>query len=110
MMNYLKIKKLRAGLILAAVLFSISACATVGQDFPDTQLSSIQMGITKISDIRQRFGQPWRVGVENSLRTWTYGQYKYSLFSAAKTKDLVVRFNPNGTVASYAFNTTEHQE
>ena len=40
-------------------------------------------------------------------RTWTYGKYKWSAFGEAETTDLVVRFNQDGTVSSYVYNTTE---
>ena len=53
------------------------------------------------------FGDPWRTGIEDGKRTWSYGRYRYSLFDDAETTDLVVRFNKDGTVSSYVFNTTE---
>ncbi len=49
-----------------------------------------------------------RVGIEDGLRTWTYGRYRYRLFGRARTEDLVLRFDAQGVVASYTFNTTEH--
>ena len=60
--------------------------------------------------IRAIFGQPWRIGIEDGLRTWTYARYRYALFSAAETEDLIVRFNAQGIVVSYSFNTTETGE
>jgi hypothetical protein len=56
------------------------------------------------------FGSPWRVGIEDGRRTWTYGKYRYRLFSETSTQDLVVRFDDKGIVVSYTFNTTEHKE
>ncbi len=53
------------------------------------------------------FGEPWRTGIEDGKRTWTYGKYKWSAFGEAETTDLVVRFNQDGTVSSYVYNTTE---
>jgi hypothetical protein len=53
------------------------------------------------------FGEPWRTGIEDGKRTWTYGKYKWSAFGDAETTDLVVRFNQDGTVSSYVYNTTE---
>jgi hypothetical protein len=56
------------------------------------------------------FGSPWRVGIEDGQRTWTYGNYSYVLFSEKKAKDLVVRFDDRDVVASYTFSTTQHNE
>jgi hypothetical protein len=53
------------------------------------------------------FGAPWRTGLEDGQQTWTYGHYKYSLFSREKTRDLVVRFDEKNVVVSYTFNSTE---
>jgi hypothetical protein len=52
------------------------------------------------------FGEPWRTGLEDGQRTWTYGYYKYNLLGASQTRDLVVRFDDAGTVRSYTFNST----
>jgi hypothetical protein len=53
------------------------------------------------------FGDPWRVGVENGQRTWTYGLYRYSVFAPARTRDLKIRFDSSGAVASYTFDSTD---
>jgi hypothetical protein len=82
----------------------------VGHDFPVAYVSSIEKGTTTQADIKNRFGEPWRVGVEDGQTTWTYGKYKYRLFGQPSTTDLVVRFNTSGVVASYSFSTTEYDE
>jgi hypothetical protein len=100
--------------LLLFVAFSMVAllagCATVGKDFPAGQVTAIQIGKTTREEVREVFGAPWRTGIEDGRRTWTYGKYKYSLFAPARTQDLVIRFNDEGKVVSYTFNTTEHQE
>jgi hypothetical protein len=96
--------------IIVLLFFTIAGCFTVGHDFPVDQVSIIKIGKTTQEDIRSMFGSPWRVGLEDGQRTWTYGKYIYSAFSEAKTQDLVIRFNDQGKVASFTFNTTEHQE
>jgi len=94
--------------LLGLMLFA--SCATVGSDFPSEQVDGIQIGKTTQAEIQEMFGSPWRVGVEDGLRTWTYGKYKYRLFGESNSKDLVVRFDENNVVVSYSFNTTEHGE
>jgi hypothetical protein len=103
------LRNLLLGLVAIVMLFSVS-CATVGRDFPVDRVSDIRIGETTQKEIRAIFGPPWRVGIEDGQRTWTYGKYRYRAFRAASTQDLVIRFNERDVVASYTFNTTEHQE
>ncbi|MBE01743.1 outer membrane protein assembly factor BamE [Marinobacter lutaoensis] len=93
--------------LLALMLAVLAGCATVGRDFPTHNVDQIRIGETTRADIQAMFGEPWRTGVEDGQRTWTYGRYRWSAFGEAQTTDLVVRFNDDGTVASYVFNTTE---
>jgi len=87
-----------------------SSCATVGKDFPVTEVTDIEIGKTTQKEIRIMFGSPWRTGIEDGQRTWTYGNYSYGLFNAKKAKDLVIRFDDKNVVVSYTFSTTEHNE
>lgn len=95
----------KAGLVI--ILLFVLGCATIGREFSTHKVSLIRLGETTQVDIRRMFGDPWRVGLENGKTTWTYGHYRYSLFSPAKTTDLIVRFNQQGVVESYSYNTTE---
>ena len=96
-----------AWLLLSLALVS---CASVGREFPDNRIDEIRIGVTTQDEIRAMFGAPWRIGLEDGRRTWTYGKYKYRLFGDADTKDLVIRFDDEGIVTSYTYNTTEHEE
>lgn len=87
-------------------LVAVLGCATIGQDFPVKAVSDIRIGETTRDEISDLFGPPWRTGIDNGEKTWTYAHYRYSLFSDAKTRDLVVRFNEQGIVVSYTFNST----
>ncbi|HTN33193.1 MAG TPA: outer membrane protein assembly factor BamE [Marinobacter sp.] len=91
---------------LVAVL-TLAGCATVGQDFATHNVDQITLGETTRADIQKMFGEPWRTGIEDGQRTWTYGKYYWSAFSDAETTDLVVRFNDDGKVSSYVYNTTK---
>ncbi|HBC58478.1 MAG TPA: hypothetical protein DCZ03_15070 [Gammaproteobacteria bacterium] len=93
--------------LLIATFISISGCATVGQDFPDTEVTNITIGKTTQSEIRSMFGPPWRTGIENGQSIWTYGNYSYRLFKTKEAKDLVIRFNDKNVVTSYSYSTTE---
>jgi len=91
---------------LATQAFVVSGCLTVGRDFPDQPVTQIQIGRTDQAELRRLFGEPFRTGVEDGQQTWTYGYYRYSAFGATKTRDLVLRFDPQGVVQSYSYNTT----
>jgi hypothetical protein len=93
----------------ALLLMLLSAgCATVGYYFPVSQVPRIQIGKTTQDEIRTMFGPPWRTGIEDGKRTWTYGRYNYSLFAETRTQDLVVRFDEFGVVSSYTYNSTNN--
>jgi hypothetical protein len=95
------------GIVCLGLLFA--ACVTIGREFPVSRVQEIRIGETTRAQVGDMFGEPWRVGIEDGHSTWTYGKYRYKLFGEASTQDLVVRFDENDVVASYSFNTTEHQ-
>jgi hypothetical protein len=82
---------------------------TVGIDFDPHEVPNIHIGSSSLEDVRKLLGDPWRVGLQNSMQTWTYGEYKYYLFNPAETRDLVIRFQ-NGLVKSFTFNSTNHDD
>lgn len=89
-------------------LSGTSGCATIGRQFPVEQVQHLEIGKTTQAEVQLMFGTPWRTGLEDGKLTWTYGHYKYGLFTRAKTRDLVVRFDDQGRVVSYTFNSTEN--
>jgi hypothetical protein len=97
---------------LAAMLLFLfaSGCASIGHEFPAGQISTIRIGQTTQNDIYTTFGAPWRTGIDNGMKTWTYGHYRYSLFSEGETEDLVIKFDSRGVVSSYVFNTTKRSK
>ena len=96
--------------VLALTAVISGGCLTVGRDFPADRVGEIAIGKTTRDEIHRMFGEPWRTGLEDGRRTWTYGRYRYKLFGTTETRDLVVRFDPNGTVASYTFNSAPPME
>lgn len=96
--------KSAAALIL---VLSTAACVSIGRPFPTDKVKEIQLGKTTQSELRARYGEPYRTGVEDGDNTWTYLRYKIALIGGETTADLFVRFNADGTVKSYAFNTNE---
>jgi len=92
------------------MLLLSSGCATVGHEFPAGQVSTIRIGETTQNDVYTTFGTPWRTGIENGMKTWTYGNYHYSLFNEGSTEDLVIKFDKRNIVAAFVFNTTKRSK
>lgn len=92
------------------VVILATGCASIGHEFPTAQVSTIRIGVTTQNDIYTTFGTPWRTGLENGMKTWTYGDYRYGLLSESSAEDLVIKFDPRGIVASYVFNTSKRSK
>jgi hypothetical protein len=98
-------------LLVAVLLLGLCGCATIGREFAVGAVAQIKIGVTTSDEIRTLFGEPWRTGIEDGNKTWTYGHYHYSAFSPAQTRDLVVRFGPQGKIVrSYSFNSTYEED
>jgi len=95
-------------MVLLVLVVVAAGCANMGKEFADRRVPDIQIGVTTQDDLRDMFGAPWRVGIEDGKATWTYGRYQYRLIGESRTKDLVIHFNNDNIVSSYVFNTTEH--
>lgn len=92
-------------LLLFLCLLMLAGCVTAGKDFNYHMVPQIQLHQTTRAQIEQMFGPPWRTGVEDGKQTWSYGTYKYGVGDTL-SRDLVIRFDTNGTVASYTFNSS----
>lgn len=93
-------------ILVGGMLLLLAGCASVGHKFNVAGVQQVHIGQTSKADVMALFGAPWRTGVEDGRETWTFGHYKYSMFSEAKTRDLVLRFDGSGKVVSYTFNST----
>jgi hypothetical protein len=97
--------------LLVAILLMSAGCATVGREFPVGPVATINIGQTTQEEVLQLFGEPWRTGVEDGRKTWTYGHYRYSAFGPDQSRDLVIRFDLSGKkVVSYTFNSTYEED
>lgn len=96
----------RSLLLVAVLALFLTACANVGKPYAEHKVSEIEVGETTRAQIEEMFGPPWRTGLESGKTTWTYGHYRYSLFSDDRTSDLVVRYDENNRVESYTYNRT----
>lgn len=95
-------------LISALGLVFLSGCATVGKDFSENDIMSIQKGVTTEQTVLTTFGKPATVTADsegNKLYTWTYAHA--TAFSVGQGKTLVVKINKNGVVDSYVVSKTQ---
>ena len=93
--------------LCASVLFAAAGCASIGRPFPTDKIKGIVLGKTTQSDIESSDGHPYRTGIEDGDVTWSYVDEHYAAFGEPRTTDLQVRFNADGTVKSYNFNTNQ---
>lgn len=91
-------------LSLMTLAFVAAGCLSInfGHPFPSPRPASIQVGVTDKAALERMFGPPYQVGIDSGDQTW---RWFYGQRSSGRevTKDLTVRFNPNGTVKSYSF-------
>ena len=88
--------------LLAALCLTFTGCMSVaGKPFAVQHVRQLEIGKTTKADVRSMFGEPWRTGLEDGFRTWTYGHY-----TMQNTRDLVIRFDNNNLVKSYSFSSS----
>ena len=99
-----KIQLNTAGFI---TLFFLAACyGTVGNNFDSSQIKSIQSNVTSQEEIFERFGAPFKKGVENDQTMWTYQFDKWNTVGPAQSKDLVILFDNKNIVKAYRYTTS----
>ena len=92
--------------LLAVLSLPVTGCMpSVGRPFPVQQVRQIEVGTTTKAEVRQMFGEPWRTGIEDGFRTYTYGEY-----SVKMSRDLVIRFDDKDVVKSYSFSSSFPQD
>ncbi len=83
----------------------LSGCISIkfGREFPSPDPKMIVAGKTDKTSLQRMFGEPYQVGLDSGDQTWRwfYGQRDSG---AEISKDLSIRFNPDGTVKSYSFS------
>jgi len=88
-------------------LFFLSGCGTVGQNFDSSQVNSIQNNVTNQTEILDKFGPPYKEGIENGQVMWTYQFDQWNALGPAKSKDMVILFDEKNIVRAYRHTTSE---
>ncbi|MGH7805989.1 MAG: outer membrane protein assembly factor BamE domain-containing protein [Candidatus Binatia bacterium] len=97
------VSRLRTAALGAALALTIG-CLGVGSNFPSAAVTKIDKGVSTKKEIRRMFGEPFRTGVDNNYESWTYVYNRWTPFGKARSKDLYVVFNKDGTVRAYTYN------
>ena len=102
----LNLRPLTTLMLLVALSLPATGCMpTVGEAFPFYKVRQIEVEKTTMAEIRDMFGEPWRTGLENGERTWTYGEYGVNI-----SRDLVIRYDDQNVVKSYSFSSSEPED
>jgi hypothetical protein len=89
--------------LLALTMLAGCVSLKFGREFPSPEARMIVVGTTDKASLERMFGAPYQVGLDSGDQAWRwfYGQRDSD---TELSKDLSVRFNPDGTVKSYAFS------
>jgi hypothetical protein len=88
------------------LLFLTACYGTVGKNFNSSQIKSIKNHLTTQEEIFERFGAPFKKGLENGQAMWTYQFDKWKAVGAAQSKDLVILFDNKNIVKAYRYTTS----
>ena len=91
-------------LVCLVALGLLTGCVSVkiGREFPSPDAHWIVNGRSDRWGLQRMLGEPYQVGFENGDSTWRW-LYVERLGAIAVSKDLIVRFSPDGLVRSYSF-------
>ena len=93
-------------ILLLANLFFIG-CGTTGKNFNESLHKNIVVGTTTHKEIQAMFGSPFKKGVQNGYKTWTYEYNFYNALGNNITKDIIIVFNESGIVKSHQMMTNQ---
>ncbi len=86
-------------------LLSLTSCVTSGREFP-SQIGWVTKGKTHQKDVKLVLGDPQFVGNSDGVPVWTFGYYKYRLFSPSYTKEVKFYWNADNSVQAFSFNSS----
>ena len=104
-------KKIQLNIVGFLILFFLAACyGTVGKNFDNSQVKSIQNNVTSQEKIFQTFGAPFKKGIERGQTMWTYQFDQWNAICPAESKDLVILFDNKNIVKAYRYTTSNSKK
>jgi hypothetical protein len=94
-------------IILLVSLLFVYGCGSTGKNFNESLYKNIVAGITTHKEIQAMFGTPFKKGVQNGSKFWTYEYNAYNSLDNDITKDMVIVFTPSGVVKSHQMMTNQ---
>ena len=94
-------------IILLVSLLFVYGCGSTGKNFNESLYKNIVAGITTHKEIQAMFGTPFKKGVQNGSKVWTYEYNAYNSLDNDITKDMVIVFTPSGVVKSHQMMTNQ---
>ena len=101
------VKRKGLNVTIILILFFLAGCGTVGKNFNSLQVQSIQNNVTNQTEILDKFGLPFKEGIENGQVMWIYEFDRWNILGPAESKDLVILFDEKNTVRAYRYTTSE---
>ncbi len=92
--------------LLTSVLF-VCGCGTTGKDFNESLYKNIVVGTTTHKEIQAMFGPPFKKGIQNGYKIWTYEYNFYNSLGKDITKDMIIVFTQSGVVKSHQMMTNQ---
>ncbi len=93
-------------LLLIGLLFTYG-CGTAGKNFDESLYKNIVVGTTTHKEVQSMFGPPFKKGVQNGSRIWTYEYNFYNSLGNDITKDMTIAFDQRGVVKSHQMMTNQ---
>jgi hypothetical protein len=94
-------------IILLISLLFVYGCGSTGKNFNESLYKNIITGTTTHKEIQAMFGSPFKKGVQNGSKVWTYEYNAYNSLGNDITKDMVIVFTPSGVVKSHQMMTNQ---
>ena len=88
-------------IFLLAVVLLMYGCGATGKDFNESLYKNIVVGTTTHKEILAMFGPPFKKGIQNGNKIWTYEYNVYNAFGKDTTKDMIIVFTQDGVVKSH---------
>ena len=96
---------LKISLATITLTLFFSGCGTAGKNFDESLYSNIVKGTTTHNEIQSMFGAPFKKGIQNGFRVWTYEYNHVNPFGFDIIKDMIIVFEKNGLVKSHQLMT-----
>ena len=101
-------KKKQLNTVMFLIIFLASCYGTVGKNFDNSELKSIQNNVTSQEEIFERLGAPFKKGIENGQVMWTYQFDRWNAVGPTLSKDLVILFDKENIVKAYRYTASNH--